>query len=280
MNSGGAQDFGIAATSSTVAPSTTTTTTTTTQQPVSLTAGTGPDTLVLRISEDAWQGDAQYTVRVDGLQVGGVFTAKALHAANQSDTLTLKGSWGAGAHTVTVNFINDAWGGTAATDRNLHVDNVIYNGVAHPELARALMGGGAQTFALSATSTTAVSTTTGQQPVSLGAGSGADTLVLKISEDAWQGDAQYTIKVDGMQIGGVFTAKALHAANQSDTLTLKGNWGGGAHKVTVDFINDAWGGTATTDRNLWVDDITYNGADRLQVAQWQNNGGAQDYAFS
>jgi Ca2+-binding RTX toxin-like protein len=90
-------------------------------------------------------------------------------------------------------------------------------------------------------------------------GSGADTLVLKISEDAWNGHAQYTVKVDGVQVGGVLTASASHALGQSDIVTLKGNWGSGAHKVEVNFLNDAWGGTSSTDRNLYVDGITYDG---------------------
>ena len=77
-----------------------------------LNAGTGPDSLVLKISQDAYQGTPQYTVSVDGKQVGGTFTASASHAAKQSDTLTLKGDWAAGAHKVSVKFLNDAWGGT------------------------------------------------------------------------------------------------------------------------------------------------------------------------
>jgi hypothetical protein len=58
-----------------------------TSGPVVLTAGTGIDALVLKISQDAYQGSAQYTVSVDGVQVGGTFTASASHAAGQSDTL-------------------------------------------------------------------------------------------------------------------------------------------------------------------------------------------------
>jgi hypothetical protein len=84
-------------------------------------------------------------------------------------------------------------------------------------------------------------------PLSLSAGSGPDTLVLKINQDAWQGSAQYTVKVDGVQIGGVFTASALRSSGQFDTLTLKGDWKPGAHRVEVNFLNDAWGGSAATD---------------------------------
>ncbi|TPG57673.1 hypothetical protein EAH89_09575, partial [Roseomonas nepalensis] len=97
------------------------------------TIGSGPDALVLKVSEDAWNGHAQYTVKVDGAPIGGTLTAAASHALGQSDTLTLKGAWGTGAHTVEVSFLNDAWGGSASTDRNLHVDGIAYNGQAVPD---------------------------------------------------------------------------------------------------------------------------------------------------
>jgi hypothetical protein len=86
-------------------------------------------------------------VKVDGAQVGGTFTASALHAAGQSDTLTLKGDWAAGPHRVEVAFLNDAWGGTAATDRNLYLDAATYNGKAVPGSALAFAQSGAQGFA-------------------------------------------------------------------------------------------------------------------------------------
>lgn len=108
--------------------------------PVQLTAGEGPDALVLEISQDAYQGSAEYTVSVDGAQVGGTFTASASasHAAGLSDTLTLKGDWGPGEHAVEVRFLNDEWGGTADTDRNLYVDGGAYNGQAVAGAAQTL----------------------------------------------------------------------------------------------------------------------------------------------
>ena len=33
-----------------------------------------------------------------------------------------------------------------------------------------------------------------------------------------------------------------------------------AAKIRIEYINDAWGGTATKDRNLWIDHIEVNGA--------------------
>ena len=56
-----------------------------------------------------------------------------------------------------------------------------------------------------------------------------DALVLKISQDAFQGSAQYTVSVDGVQIGGTLTAGASHAAGQDDTITILGNFAPGPH---------------------------------------------------
>ncbi|MDB5373019.1 MAG: hypothetical protein JWP04_1661 [Belnapia sp.] len=98
--------------------------------PLARTIGTGTDTLVLKISQDVWQTAALYTISVDGKQIGGTLSAGAAAASGQDDIITVHGDWAAGAHKVTVNFTNDGWGGTAATDRNLHVDGITYNGTA------------------------------------------------------------------------------------------------------------------------------------------------------
>ena len=94
------------------------------------TVGSGPDALVLSISQDAYRGSAQYAVKVDGVAVGGTLAASALHATGLHDTVTVLGTWAAGPHAVTVEFLNDAYGGSAAADRNLYVDGATYNGAA------------------------------------------------------------------------------------------------------------------------------------------------------
>src|SRR5207302_1811958 len=72
--------------------------------PAPVTTGTGSDALVLSIAEDAYQGDAQFTVAVDGKQLAGIFTATASHAAGASQNFTFNGDWGVGTHAVAVNF--------------------------------------------------------------------------------------------------------------------------------------------------------------------------------
>lgn len=97
--------------------------------PAEATIGAGPDSLVLRISQDAWQGNAQFAVSVDGTPIGGAQTAQGLHAAGQVDTVTVRGDWAAGEHQLTVDFLNDAYAG-GALDRNLYVEGAVYNGTA------------------------------------------------------------------------------------------------------------------------------------------------------
>ena len=96
--------------------------------PTSTTIGTGPDALVLRVSQDAYQGSALFTVSVDGVQVNGTLTASALRGSGGTDTVTVLGDWGPGSHTATVDFLNDAYGGSPAADRNLYLEGATYNG--------------------------------------------------------------------------------------------------------------------------------------------------------
>ncbi len=102
-----------------------------THPPLSLELGSGPDRLVLHIAQQAYQGPAEYTVAVNGTQLGGTLTASALLSAGEHDTLTLHGSWGAEPLSVTVTFLNDRWV-DGVGDRNLYVTQSDYNGEAGP----------------------------------------------------------------------------------------------------------------------------------------------------
>ncbi len=209
-----------------------------------------PDKLVLKMSEDAYNGDAQFTVKVNGMQVGGTYSAIASHAAGQDNMLTLSGNFGA-APAVAVTFTNDLYGGSPSLDRNLYVDGITYDGVTQAASA-VLYRSGATTFNLPAPA--------------------PDALTLKMSEDAYQGDAQYTVSVNGMQVGGIYSATASHTAGQDTTLNLSGNFGA-APTVVVTFINDAYGSTGQ-DRNLYVDGITYDGITQTASADLFSNGPA------
>ncbi|MFC0388897.1 carbohydrate-binding domain-containing protein [Muricoccus vinaceus] len=136
--------------------------------------------------------------------------------------------------------------GASTTDLNRHnADNVHYSNAEYGVIAGRLASSVSQVI-------------TAQNGG--GKAGAADTIVLRVSEDAWQGDARFTVKVDGAQVGGTYTTTASHAAGQTQDIVLSGNWSDGRHKLSVEFLNDGWGGTASTDRNLYVEDIWANGA--------------------
>ncbi|MGI4939448.1 MAG: carbohydrate-binding domain-containing protein, partial [Janthinobacterium lividum] len=128
-----------------------TSTATPTAIPAATTLGSGPDTLSLQVSEDAWQGDAQYTVSIDGTQVGSTQTATAAHAAGQMQLVDVLGTFGAGLHTATVTFLNDAYGGTPATDRNLYISGATIDGTTVASSNLALLDAGPQSFSFTKT---------------------------------------------------------------------------------------------------------------------------------
>jgi beta-glucanase (GH16 family) len=238
---------------------------------------TGDGNLSVRVSEDAFNGDAQFIVTVDGVQVGGTLTATASHAAGQWQDIGLPGTFAAGAHTVALTFLNDAWGGSAATDRNLYVQSVTINGDTVPFTAAhndASNGQTAPDGAVLAIDGTVSFTDTPSSPPS-GGGTGTGPLTLHVSEDAFNGDAQFTVTVDGTAFGGTQTVTASHAAGQWQDIAIAGTLAAGPHTIGVNFVNDAWGGTAATDRNMYVQSITVNG-ETLQGPSAQNtaaNGG-------
>jgi hypothetical protein len=233
--------------------------------PPSVTTGSGSDTLVLNMSEDAYLGDAQFTVAVDGVQLAGTFATTVSHASGSSQRFTFMGDWGIGTHAVTVRFLNDAYGGTPATDRNLYVNGISYDGATG--LGADIKNGVPKSFTV--TDTTAI---TGSITPPVITGSGPDQLVLSMSEDAYKGDAQFTVAVDGVQLGGTFATPAQHAAGASQSFVFNGDWRVGAHTVTVNFLNDAYAGTPTTDRNLYVNGISYDGTAALQGAALMSSG--------
>jgi hypothetical protein len=204
-----------------------------------------PDTLTLRMSEDAYQGDAQFTVSVDGHQAGNTLTASALHATGDANAFILTGNWGQGAHDVKIQFLNDAYGGTAATDRNLYVNSIAYDGKTYAGTTAALMGNGAVDFTVSGSTATAAGP--------------ADTLTVHLAEDAWNGDAKFTLSIDGKTISTAQPVTASHAAGVWQDLTFSGNFGVGTHDVGINYANDAYGGSASTDRNLYVNGVDFDG---------------------
>jgi hypothetical protein len=94
---------------------------------IGLPSVTGSHSAIFGLAEDAYQGDAQYSLSVDGAVVSkGTITVLESSGNSQNIPVDLV----AGSHTIVVTFLNDAYGGTPALDRNLYVNHVSYDGVA------------------------------------------------------------------------------------------------------------------------------------------------------
>jgi len=87
-----------------------------------------PHTLALLLSEDAWKGDARFTVRVDGAAIGSDIPVAASHTLGQTQEFDFQGAWAAGQHNIEIDLTNDKYNGSPTKDRNLYAEKVIYDG--------------------------------------------------------------------------------------------------------------------------------------------------------
>jgi hypothetical protein len=244
-----AKYFGVQSTATTTTTSDPSPTTTTTPPPTTTTDPPTPTehTLTLQMSEDYYNADAAFAVAVNGQQVGGEYQASALHASGDAGTFLLTGDWNSGVNDVQISFINDAYGGSASEDRNLYVNSIAYDGTTYAGTSAALFGNSTDSFSVGPGAATATGPT--------------DSLTVDLSEDAYQGDAQFVLYIDGKAVTTPAVVSALHEANATQGFSFTGDFGAGAHSIGIGFVNDAYGSSDSEDRNLYVGGVTLNGSD-------------------
>lgn len=197
------------------------------------------------MSEDAGHGNAHFIVKVNGTHVGGIETVSALQSTGNSNVFVLTGDWGTAQQDVQIQFVNDPHGGTATADRDLYVNSIGYDGTTYANTTATVLPGSTGSFAVGGTTPTASAP--------------ADTLTLQLSEDAWKGNADFTLSIDGKQVSQPQAVTALHSAGALEDFSFAGNFGAGSHTIGITFTNDAYGGTPSTDRNLYVGGAQING---------------------
>src|SRR4051812_10261744 len=84
------------------------------------------------------------------------------------------------------------------------------------------------------------------------------SLRIKASGDPWQGAPRMRIWADNILLGEV-EVTAVQASGQWQDFTFTRAGLSSAAKIRIEYINDASGGTASKDRNLWIDHIEVNG---------------------
>jgi hypothetical protein len=105
----------------------------------------------------------------------------------------------------------------------------------------------------------------------LGQNTPTDTISVSCSEDYYLADAQFSLTIDGTTVTAATSCTFKNPSPGVTTgtpqvITFTGSWGTGVHSIVPTFINDAWGGTPATDRNLYIRGISYDGATATPTA--------------
>ncbi len=189
------------------------------------TIGSGPDALEFTAAEGGVPAAAQFTVSVDGAQIGGTQTATANYTVGQSQELLVLGNFAPGvSHSVSIDYLN-------ANSSELVIANATINGTTIAGGSAVLSNVGSLGFTFTTPPGPAAT------PTTIG-GSGPDKLALSLSEDYFQGNAQFSVSVDGTKVGGTQTVTAINGNGQSQLFDVLGNFAG-THTVSLTLLNPA-----------------------------------------
>jgi len=225
--------------------------------------------LTLHVSGDQYLGNPQIQVFADGKLVGS-YDVTASHKAGAWQDIVINGV--GDPSKVDIKFGNDAYGGSTSTDRNVYIGSLDVNGdkilgktVSSSTGATSGDGGdglilwsnGGVSYSHTAAPAAAAAVATTTTPTTADPVASADgKLTLHVSGDQWLGNPQLAVIVDGQQVG-TYDVTASHNAGQWQDIVINGV--GDPSKVEIKFLNDAFGGTTATDRNVYVDSLDVNG---------------------
>jgi len=108
----------------------------------------------------------------------------------------------------------------------------------------------------------------------------SDTITIIASGDDYLGPPQMGVLINGQQVETA-SVTAIHSTNQWQTFTYTLPMLVPLQSLSIRFLNDAYGGASTKDRNLYVKSVTINGVQILPAIQnmyssgtftWNTNG--------
>lgn len=99
-------------------------------------------------------------------------------------------------------------------------------------------------------------------------------LIVVFQEDPYQGDAAYYISLDGNMVAQG-TCPFEKSKNAYEIVAVHGAISAGPHKLSIHFVNDAYGGPGQ-DRNLYVNQVWYNGSNYLPSGRALMSNGSID----
>ena len=221
--------------------------------------GSGAGTIDLYMAQTAGKANAQFTVSVDGKQVGGVQTVKASQGLGQEQLFELQGITGSGQHSVTVNFLNGS--GTAASPApQLFLDAVAYNGVAVANASLSLTATGSKSFTVGTKPSGVPTAVSGSLSVS--ENSAATPMGIAAPSDTGYAASSLSVTVGALPTDGMIVmADGKTAVSTGQVLTVAQLGGlefvatGGAFDRTSTFaytVADPGGATAQGSETLSI----------------------------
>jgi hypothetical protein len=124
--------------------------------------------------------------------VGGIQSVTASHAAGQSQNVTLTGDFGAGSHSVAIDFLNGYTGNAADAGRTLYVNAITLDGTSTTENAALTGGVGSYTVSSGTTSTPPPTGVAAPSAPSLAASSDSGAIgdgITKVTQPSFTGTA-------------------------------------------------------------------------------------------
>lgn len=214
--------------------------------------------VIIVASEDAFEGDAQIGLDVNGTQVDQA-TVTASHTSGERQILTFDIPNPGAFRSIGVSFLNDYATGPGH-DRNLYIQSVTVNGhVLTPDQGSYFS---AFTHKVEATHGSLYWNGTLTWDASLLSAYWTPPLTIDVvaSEDAFEGDALMGVYVNGQQVAESPVTR-LHNVGEWQTLRFQVPMPQppeGLRTVGVGYLNDYWKGDGR-DRNLYIQSISING---------------------
>ena len=100
------------------------------------------DRLMLYLAQDTGSANVQFIVSVDGNQLGAAQSVTASQQAGQTQAFSFAGTFGAGSHDVSINYVS----GSGSATQQLHVDALYYDGHHYAADTAALTPGRCRAF--------------------------------------------------------------------------------------------------------------------------------------
>ncbi len=216
--------------------------------------------MVIRLSGDPAAGlNPWATVSVNGYELfrGEINTRRG--AFNEINLGKVKDD---AVYSVSVRLLND----TAYEDRTIYVEDILVGGVSTKTFEMITWQG-------QVTSQIGVGDVPPPSPPPIPViGTGADTLRLGLSGNAWREFPKVLLQINGRQVGDAITVQAQRSLGEVEYVDIKGNFASGVHTVALVFYNDAFGGNAAMDRHVYVESVFFNSVDMGRVASLARTG--------